>query len=216
MGINSYLMRKFSCALLKRWKYHGKKGQAVLLEYIMTVVFSMLVLVAMTAMVRTFYENAMKANIQQSIDQLASQVSNEIVKYYQFAKEIKTQPKVNSSSLLYETTLKLPSTISNRNYEIVLATSNPFWISITTSNLSSVSMLPIIRTSGAKVIVRTTQDPIVSVEKDIPNIEMDVEGSVQNGVGAVLRYYKFSTWNATYNMIVLGDYGILTKITSIT
>jgi hypothetical protein len=210
-------MRKSLDILLKAGKkYHNARGQAKFIEYLMTVIFGMLVLVALSAMIRTFYENALRASITQSIDQLATQVSNEIVKYYQFAKEIKTQPKVNSSLLLYETTLKLPATISNSNYEIILATSNPFWISITASNVSGINMTPVTRTSGAKVIVRTTQTPIVSVEKDIPNVELDVEGSLQNGVGATLRYYKFNTGNAVYNMVVLGGYDVLAKITSVT
>jgi len=194
----------------------SKKGQGKFIEYLMTVILSMLVLVAVTTMVNTFYLNALEANIQQSLDQLASQVSNEIVRYHQFAKEVKTQPQINSSVLLYETTLKLPNTISSRNYEIILATSNPFWISITVSNISNVNMTPITRTPGAKVVARTTQDPIVSVEKDIPNIDMDVEGIVQNGVSATLRYYKFNTQNVIYNVVTFGEPGIITKITSVT
>jgi len=208
-------MAKFLKILLETIRKHSK-GQEKLLEYLMTVIFSMLVLVAVSTMVRTFYTNALKTNIAQSLDQLASQVSNEIVKYHQFAKDVKTQPKVNSSVLLYETTLKLPATISNRNYEILLLTSSPSWISITSSNISGVNMTPITRTSGAKVVARTTQDPVVSVEKDIPNIDMDVEGLVQNGVSATLRYYKFNSQNTIYNMVVFGEPGIITKITSVT
>lgn len=204
-------MRKFQKFLLKS----NSKGQERFLEYLMTVIFSMLVLVAVSTMIRTFYTNALKTNIAQSLNQLALQVSNEIVKYHQYAKEIKTQPTVNSSVLLYETTLNLPRSISNRNYEIILATSNPFWISITVSNVSGVNMTPLTRTSGAKIVARTTQDPIVSVERDIPNIDMDVEGIVQNGINATLRYYKFNSMNTVYNTVILGESDIITKITSV-
>jgi hypothetical protein len=208
-------MRKFQKFSLELGKCNNRKGQERFLEYLMTVIFGMLVLVAVSTMIRTFYTNALKTNIVQSLNQLALQVSNEIVKHHQYAKEVKMQPAVNSSVLLYETTLNLPRTISNRNYEIILATSNPFWISITVSNVSGVNMTPLTRTSGAKVVVRTTQDPVVSVERDIPNIDMDVEGIVQNGINATLRYYKFDSLNTVYNVVMLGESDIITKITSV-
>jgi len=192
-----------------------RKGQVQFIEYLFTVLFSVLIIVSITAIVYTFYSKSISVESKQSMRQLAIQVSNEVVKAYNIAKNIKNTPDNSTSVLLYETNLRLPSKISRRNYQVVLMPGSSVWSSIKTMNVGGQEVNPIITTPGAKIIVSTTQDPTESVEYDIPNVDVTVQGKVDNGINATLRYYRYNLNNTVYDAVILGEYDIIISISSI-
>lgn len=192
-----------------------KKGQAEFVEYLFTILFSVIIISSITAIIYTFYSNSIAVESKESMRQLAIQVSNEIVKTYNIAKNIKNTPDNSTSVLLYETDLKLPSKISRRNYEVVLVPGSSVWSSIQSINVGGQQVNPIISTPGAKVIVSTTQDPKESVEYEIPNVDVTFQGRSENGINSTLKYYRYNLNNTVHDVVILGGYDIILSISSI-
>jgi len=162
-----------------------------------------------------FYNTSLKVEIEQSLNQLALQTSNNVIRIYERVKDVNAQPSNYTSIMLHETDLNLPTSVSNRNYEIILVTANPIWSSIRNISIGNETITTVVKTPGAKVIAQTTQDPIVAVEKDIPNINVVVEGRSENGKGGKLKYYRQNINGTMYDIITLGEPTIITTITSV-
>jgi len=191
------------------------KAQAQLIEYILTFLFGILVLVTISTLFYTFYSRALKIEIEQSLNQLAVQIAEGIIKAYENAQNIKSQPSNMTSQLLYELNLNLPRAISNKNYEVIFVTSNPVWGSVGSIVINGQSVTPLVKTPGAKIIAKTTQDPEVTVEYDVPNINVILQGMCQNGVNGKLRYYRVNINGNLNDIIVIGNPELLTTITSV-
>jgi len=192
-----------------------RKGQAHLIEYLFTILFTVIIITSITAIIYTFYTNSIAVESKESMRQLAIQVSNEVVKAYNTAKNIKSTPENSTSVLLYETDLKLPSKISRRNYEVVLIPGSSVWSTVQSINVGGQQVNPVISTPGAKVIVSTTQDPVESVEYEIPNVDITIQGRVENGINSTLRYYRYNLNNTISDVVILGGYEIILSISSI-
>lgn len=191
------------------------KGQAHFTEYVFTIMFSVLVLMSVTALVYVFYKTSVKNEAQQSLKQIAVLTSDSIVKLYETSRNSKSQPTTYSSILISQIDLQYPSAVTKKNYEIFLATSNPVWTTVSDLTVGGQLVNTTVKTSGAKVIAQTTQDPVVSVEYDIPNVDVVVEGRSENGQYATLSYYRSNINGAVYDVIVLGKADILGVITNI-
>lgn len=191
------------------------KGQARFVEYILVVLFGSLVVVSISTLIYVFYISTLRNEIRENLNQLTLQVSNEIGKAYEIAKSSKAQPSNYTSILLGKVELNLPASVSRRNYEIILVNVNPVWISITNVTINNQNISFIEKTSGAKVIAKTTQDPIVTVEQGIPNIDVGVYGKSENGNDDRLSYYRYNINGTIYDGIVLGKSDILVGISSI-
>ena len=199
---------KKSLAGLKKCK--PKKGQAEIIQYTLTVLFSVLVLVSISLLIFNLYDNFIRADIEKSLNQIASQTADRILKLYEDGKGSRIQP-VNTSVLITEEELRLPDSISKRNYEILLVSANQIWSNLVNVTVANQTIPSIISSSAGKIIARTTQDPIISVERDIPNIEASIQGrgEVTNNK---LRYYRYNVNGTTYDKIVLGDEEIFIDI----
>jgi hypothetical protein len=109
----------------------------------------------------------------------------------------------------------LPSHISRRNYEIFLVSGSQIWVNVINLTVESQNISSSIKTSGAKIVAKTTQDPFVTVEYDIPNIDVGVQGRSANGVDSKLSYYRYNFNGTVYDKIVLGSSDILIDITNV-
>lgn len=191
------------------------KGQANLIEYVLTILFSVVILVSITFLVYSFYSNAIRADVEKELTELSIQIDDSIVKLYKGAKDSKAQPSNSSSILISDTDLNLPNQVSRRNYEIFLVSSNPIWANIINFTVGNRTISNVMKTSGAKIVARTTQNPYVTVEYDIPNIDVSVQGKSVNGDESKLRYYRYNFNGTVYDKIVLGSSDILVDITNI-
>jgi len=192
-----------------------QKGQAELIEYTLTVLFSVIILISVAAIAYTFYNNALKQDMKKSMDEVALQLSNAILKIYQQGKQSTASPANSTSILIASVNLNLPAKISNRNYEVDLIRENPLFTSVINFTVGSVNVTPSILTSGAKIVVKTIDDPKIVSSKDLPNIDVNVQGTVFNGINATLKYYRYNYNGTSYDKIVLGEQGIIIDITEI-
>ena len=185
------------------------------IEYILTVLFSVFVIASIIALVYSFYSTALRIEIREELKQLAVQTGDQIVKLYEIAKLSKATPSNYSSVLISEIDLKLPTDVSKRNYQLLLVSASPVWSSISTFYVNSKNATVIEETSGAKIIVQTIQSPIITVEQDIPNIDVAVMGVSKNGKDSKLRYYRYNINGNIYDTIVLGNSTMLITISSV-
>lgn len=191
------------------------KGQANLIEYVLTILFSVVILIGVTTLIYSFYSAAIRTDAEKGLRELSIQIADNILKLYKNAKDSKAQPSNSSSILIGEIDLSLPSQVSRRNYEIFLVSTNPIWVNVINFTIGGQNVSSITKTSGAKIVAKTTQNPFVTMEYDIPNIDVSVQGRSVNGADSKLRYYRYNFNGTVYDKIVLGSSDILIEITSI-
>jgi len=185
------------------------KGQAQIIEYFFTILFGLLLLSSITLIAFTYYNNTIKQQVQGSLRQVAVQISDAVSRVYQTAKDSKNSPSNSSSLLLYKLDVPLPNQVSKRNYEVILVSSSTIFSTVVNITVDNKLVVPRVLSSGAKVIARTLQDPIETVELDIPNVDVQVQGKVTNGVNSTLRYYRYNLNGTIFDSIVIGPYDIL-------
>ncbi|MFH0711160.1 MAG: hypothetical protein V1944_01125 [Candidatus Aenigmatarchaeota archaeon] len=156
-----------------------------------------------------FYNNTIKQQVSASLRQVAVQASDAVSRVYQAAKDIKNSPSNSTSVLLYQLDTPLPKQVSKRNYELILVSSNPIFSTVTNITIDGTPVVSSVTTSGAKVIARTLQDPEMTVEIDIPNIDVQVQGRVLNGVNTSLRYYRYNLNGTIVDSVIIGPYDLL-------
>lgn len=191
------------------------KGQSQFVSYTITILLSLIVVVAVSGIIYTFYNNSLNQDAQKSLNEATLIISNGILKIYQQGKQSTSSPANSTSILIASLNLNLPSKISNKNYEIDLLRINPIFTSIVNFTISGTNVTPSIQSSGAKIIAKTTEKPTISVSKDIPNIDANVQGSVVDGRNATLKYYRYNFNGAISDKIILGEQGIIIDITQI-
>ncbi|MBS3054962.1 MAG: hypothetical protein J4452_00520 [Candidatus Aenigmarchaeota archaeon] len=180
------------------------KGQSQIIEYFFTVLFSFVLLASIVLIVYTFYTNTIKTQVLGSLRQVAVQVSDSVSRVYQTAKDIKNSPSNSTSLLLYKIDVSLPNQVSKRNYEVLLVSSNPLFSTVTNITVDNKSIATLVIGSGAKVIARTVQDPIQTVELDIPNVDVQVQGRILNGVNGTLKYFRYNLNGTQVDTVVIG------------
>lgn len=187
------------------------KGQANFIEYVFTILLSLLVLISITTLVYSFYRNMMENEVKQELRQVVTQTSNEVVKLYDVSKSSKARPANYTSLLISEVDLNLPRQISGKNYEIIMVSASQLTpiVSVVTIDDSNVSTT--VSGSNAKVVARTN-DPEVEVEYDVPNIDISVQGKVSDGRNSTLRYYRYNINGTVYDTILLGPNDIIVRI----
>jgi len=190
-----------------------RKGQSNLIEYVLSIFLSLIILIAVSGIIYSFYTSALRQDTYKSLNAINLEISSTISKIYQQGKSSTSSPSGSTIILLASVNLDLPMKISGKNYEIDLLPLNPIFATVTnvTSNGANVTML--IQSSGAKIIAKTTDNPQVVVSKDLTNIDVNVQGSTVNGQNATLRYYRYNFNGTVYDKIVLGGQGIIIDIT---
>lgn len=191
------------------------RGQSNFVGYMMTVLFSVLVLASISALIYTFYRAALEKEATSELTQIAIQVKDSLVKVYDIGKNSNVRPGNFSSVLLTELDLNLPDNVANLNYEVNLITANPLYAYVTQVAIDDVNVSAVRNNPVAKIIAVTTQDPIVKVEFDIPNIDFTVQGKSRNGLDDMLRLYKHNENSTVYNTVILGQPDIIIRVTSV-
>jgi len=184
------------------------RGQAKFIEYILTILLGVIFLVIVSSLIYVFYTTSLTQQIREGLKQITLQVSSNILEVYETGQTSKAQPSNFTSILLSEMNLNLPSSVSRRNYEIYLVSANPVWSTVNLT-IDNQSVSTIAETSGAKIVAQTTQDPVVEVEYALPNIDLGVQGKVENGKEDKLSYYRYNINGTIRDAVILGKAEIL-------
>ncbi|MBS3052825.1 MAG: hypothetical protein J4428_05650 [Candidatus Aenigmarchaeota archaeon] len=69
--------------------------------------------------------------------------------------------------------------------------------------------------SGSRIVVKTTQSPIVAYDFQISNIPVPVQGIFRSGENSTLKYIRYN-YNGTVNdTIVLGESNLIIGVVKI-
>jgi hypothetical protein len=190
-----------------------RKGQSSLIEYILTILFSVIILIAISGIIYAFYNNILKQDISRSLNEINLQTADAISKIYQQGKASTSSPSNSTSILLASVNLNMPTKISGKNYEIDLFPLNSIFATINNVTSQGMNVTMLIQSSGAKIVAKTTEDPKIVVSKDITNIDVNIQGAVINGINSTLKYYRYNFNGTIYDKIILGEQGIIIDIT---
>lgn len=192
------------------------KGISKFVDYSFILLSSFIVMTLFTILIYGYYNHELKTNIEVSLKQIAAQTSESILDLYNRAKESDANPKNSSSVILSSIDLKYPNQISGKNFEVELISSPGIWNQITNITVNNLNATIVKETSsGAKIIVKTKQRPVVSYEYNIPNVPIRLQGKYTSGGNDTLSLVRY-TYNGTVeDVIVLGNSTIIIGITSI-
>ena len=185
------------------------KGQSEIIEHFFTILFGFILLASVSMIFYTFYTNTIREQVKSSLRQIAVQTSDVVNRVYETAKNVKSSPTNSSSTLLYKIDFSLPNQVAKKNYEVILVSSTPLFSTVTNISVDGKPLVSSVSSSGAKVIARTLQDPLETVELDIPNLDVQVQGRILNGVNSSLRYYRYNLNGTIVDSVVIGSYELL-------
>jgi hypothetical protein len=187
------------------------KGQAEIVEHVLTVLLGVILMIIVTAIVYNFYTSSLKNDITESLRQIDLQVSENMVKMYGSSHESDYAPPNGTSYKLNEVNLGLPTDISKRNYEVRLVSSAQWNI----SNFTSPNHFAFLENaSSPKVIARTTQDPVIEVSLSVPDMDVVLQGRAANGKSPLLSYNRYNINGTVFDSIVLGSFDSLSSLAS--
>jgi hypothetical protein len=192
------------------------KGISRFIDYSLILLSSFVVMTLFTILIYGYYNDVLKTNIQVSLKQIAAQTSDSILNLYDQVKESDTNPKNSSSVILSSIDLKYPNQVSGRNFEVELVSSPGIWNQITNITVNDVNATIVKETSsGAKIIAKTRQSPIVSYEYDVPNVPIKLQGKYTSGDNDTLSLVRYNYNGTIEDVIILGNSTIIVGITSI-
>jgi len=150
------------------------------------------------------------------LKQIAAQTADNILYLYDQAKESDASPTNSTSIILSSIDLNYPNQVVDRNFEVELVSSPGIWNVVTNITIDDVNAT--IRkesTSGAKIIAKTTQKPIVSYEHDVANVPIGLQGKYRSGDDDTLRLVRYNYNDSLEDVIILGNSSIIIGISSI-
>jgi hypothetical protein len=192
------------------------KGISRFVSYTFIILFGFVMLTLFTTSLYKYYNNVLKANINAGLKQIAIETTSQIIKIYDMGKDSEASPANASTVVIADMNLKYPKKISGKNYEILLISSPGIWTQIKSFQIDNATITPkkeII--SGSKVLVRTTQRPIVTYNTRIPNIPIYIQGGYRSGENATLKYVRYNRNGVINDTIILGESSIILGITKI-
>ena len=192
------------------------KGLSRFVTYSLIILSSFVALTFFTTLIYGYYNRVLKTNIQVSLKQIAGQTTDNILYLYNQAKEFDATPTNSTSITLAVIDLNYPNQVVDRNFEVELVPSPGIWNVITGLTINNANAT--IRkesTSGAKIIAKTTQKPIVSYEYDVANIPIKLQGKYRSGGSDTLRLVRYNYNGILEDVIILGNSSIIIGITSI-
>jgi hypothetical protein len=150
------------------------------------------------------------------LKEISAQTSDSILYLYNQAKESDASPKNSSSVILSSIDLKYPNQISGKNFEVELISSPGIWNQITNITINNANATILKETSsGAKIIAKTKQDPIISYEYDVPNVPIRLQGKYTPGGNDTLSLVRYNYNGTVEDVIILGNSSVIIGITSI-
>jgi hypothetical protein len=167
-------------------------------------------------MIFRYYDQVLGTNIQASLRQIAVQTTNGIISLYEKSKNTDLVPGNSSSIIISEINLNYPNKISGKNFEVELLSSPGIWNTIINMTIDGENTTIRKETSsGNKIVVKTTQNPLTSYEHTIPNIPIILQGRFKSGDNDTLKLVRYNYNGNIVDSIVLGESDIIIRITSI-
>ncbi len=192
-----------------------KKSQVSFLDFLLATLLSIAVLISIYSLSTSIYRKWLIEELKAELNLISLRISNEIIKAYGIAREVSYVPENFSVFLIYEKNLELPNSLKGRSYEIYLINANPIWVSISNVSSEGKDIRTKIKSGGIKLIGRIIQDPKIEIEKNLPNIDVIVEGKIESGGSYNFKYYRVNFNNKSFEFALIGNYNILAKITNI-
>ncbi len=192
------------------------KGISEFANYLFIILFGFVVMILFTTLIYGYYENVLKMNIQVSLKQIASQTSDTILYLYEKSKESNSNPKNSSSITLSNIVLNYPNQVSGKNFELELVSSSGIWNQVSNVTINNLNVTIMKETSsGAKIIAKTRQKPIVIYEYDVPNVPIKIQGKYTSGGNDTLRLVRYNYNDNVEDVIILGNSSVIIEITTI-
>lgn len=192
------------------------KGISKFVDYSLIVLSSFVVMTLFTTLIYGYYNNVLKTNIQVSLKQISAQTSDSILYLYDQARESNANPTNSSSVILSSVDLNYPNQITGRNFEVEPISSPGIWNQITNITINDVNATIVKESySGAKIIAKTKQNPIVSYEYNVPNVPIKMQGKYTSGGNDTLSLVRYNYNGTIEDIIILGNSSIIIGITSI-
>jgi hypothetical protein len=186
----------------------NKKGQSEFSEYVITLLISTIVIMAVYLLLLSIYNIQLRGMIYDELKQLEIQTLDSIIKLYNTGSGYHNIEN-NTAILIGTVNLNYPPNVAKRSYKITLLSPNTIYSIVNnTENITSQVF------SGAKII-GTTENPFVEVIIDVPNIDAVLQGSVSNGLNPILSFYKANFNGNIVNIITLGNSSLLATLTRI-
>jgi hypothetical protein len=186
----------------------NKKGQSEFSEYVITLLISTIVIMAVYLLLLSIYNLQLRGMIYDELKQLEIQTLDSIIKLYNTGSGYHNIEN-NTAILIGTVNLNYPPNVAKRSYKITLLSPNTIYSIVNnTENITSQVF------SGAKII-GTTENPFVEVIIDVPNIDAVLQGSVSNGLNPILSFYKANFNGNIVNIITLGNSSLLATLTRI-
>lgn len=191
----------------------GKKGISQLISYVFAILLAVIIVAAIAFLAYAFYGTIIKDEAKRELTQVANQVSSKITDTYSLAKASKASPANSTALILADVALNLPEEVAARNYKVTLVTPNEILSFVTNASLNGQNITFTRASQTGKVIAQTTEDPFVTVEFDLPNLEAELQGSTTNPRNATLRYYRYNPNGTIVDALVLGEETLLAQVT---
>jgi len=189
------------------------KGVSPLVSYVLAVLLATVVVTAVVLLVNAFYSIIIQDEIRRELTQVAAQTSSKITEIYSISKVSKASPANSTAVLLAESELNLPSQVVSRNYKVTLLSATQVTSILINLTVSGQNTTSASESQTGKVVAETTEDPIISVEYDVPSIDVDIQGRSENPSNTTLRYYRYNPNGTITDAILIGGYTLVGQVT---
>ncbi len=192
------------------------KGISKFIGYTFLILLGFTMLTLFAGTIYSYYNSMLRRNIDVSLKQIAVDTSAQIVRLYDASKSSNSRPVNGTRLVISEVDLNYVSKISGKNYEVQLVTSPGIWTQIKSLKIDNITVASKDeKISGSKVIVKTTQSPVVAYDFQIPNIPIPIQGVFRSGENSTLRFVRFN-YNGTVNdTIILGESNVIIGLTKV-
>jgi len=191
------------------------KGVAPLVSYVLAILVAVVVMSGVAVLLNDFYALIIEDEIKRELTQISAQTSSKVTEIYSIAKASRSSPGNQSSVLLAETRLNLPDRVALREYRVVLLSASQVASLLSNVTINGQNVSTDSTSQVGRIVAQTTQDPIVTVEYDVPSIDVDLQGRTTDPRNATMRYYRYNPNGTVVDAIVLGDSTLIGQIASL-
>jgi len=192
------------------------KGISKFISYAITILFGFILLIFFSTLIYNYYDGILKNTIQAELKQICIQTENNIIQLQNQAKEFKTIPKLSSSLTISSVDLNYPNKLEGRNFEVELLSSPGIWNLVANITIEGRNVTIVKETgSSSKIIAKTTQNPVVIYEHEVPNIPIILQGKFRSGENDNLKIVRYNYNGTVEDRIILGESEIIVGIIKI-
>ena len=191
------------------------KGISAIIGYTLAVLISVIVISIVSILIFDIQAKIVEDQVKRDLSQVSSQTSEKITDLYTLTRFSKTSPGNSTSILLADVTLNLPSKVASKSYKLKLLSAAEVLSQIENVTMGEENVTTQNSPPLGKIVAQTTEEPFVTVEYDIPSIDIDIQGSVGDPTNASLKYYRYNPNGTVLDVIVLGDPGLLGQVTQV-